>query len=1030
MAFGPGAAFGSYRIEALLGRGGMGAVYLARDERLGRRVALKLLSPELGDQSAFRDRFVSESRTAASLDHPHIVPIYEAGDIDGQPFIAMRYVEGTDLDHLLRESGAIDPDRAVRLVGQIADALDAAHRAGLIHRDVKPGNILVGATTAGGDHAYLSDFGLTKSAAYAAGVTRTGQVVGTVDYVAPEQVEGRQIDHRVDVYSLGCVLFETLTGAPPYRRETEMAVLYAHVQAEVPSAHAVRPEVPEGLDAVIATAMAKDPDDRYASAGELARAAAAALAGVPAPVAAATRGFLFADLRGYTDYVEHHGDDAAATLLDRYRRLVREVVSRQQGAEVKTEGDSFYVLFPSASRAVSAALEIVAEAVRQSAATPDAPIRVGVGVHAGETADTAEGPVGSAVNLAARICSQASASEVLVSDTVRGLTRTRQVASFQSVGTRRLKGIAEPMLLYRATAPGAVAAGSRQSSTPVGRLGSRIGGRRWPVVAAVGLAAGALGGLAILNLNGGLGGSPSPTPSGSGTGIGVAVDGARIIFSRQFPLGGAACDEDAVEGKLFVLDPETPSEAPYRLTHGSDLLEFDPAWSRDGSAIAFIGSTLRGPGGIAIVEPTAESVSMIAPPRETQGINGFGATILSVAPDGSAVAHAEGDRIWITPRDGSGPQQVAGPIIEVPFEEEPPPPESAVVDLVYRADGSLLILRHHFDRGTLALESMTPDGADVEPLGIEFGQPSAVGMALAPDDDRLAILVVENAAAAAVLVGLISEGGDSFVERELAADVTLPKHPSFSPTGTQLAFHAGEPGREEIYLFDLEGGDTTQLTDDPDYSACTPTWHEAPQSLVQARPEPAPGEARPFELGRLVSGPYRNDTVQPPMAFTVGDGWFARRSYVDGWSIVVPGEEGEVDYGRIQVGLQGPCDEAEPTVIGPRPSDLIAWIQSRSDLVVSEPAAINLGGHTGLTVDVVGREGAACTDIPDFPRWVLLRFGDDTAFLAEDEVLRLVALDVRGTTVTFQIYAFDGEIDAYWDEFAEPILATISFPED
>lgn len=186
----------------------------------------------------------------------------------------------------------------------------------------------------------------------------------------------------------------------------------------------------------------------------------------------ATRGFLFADLRGYTDYVERHGDDAGAALLDRYRRMVRKVVARQSGAEVRTEGDSFYVLFPSASRAVQAALDIVAAAADETDAQPEAPIRVGVGVHAGETAETTEGPVGSAVNIAARICVQAKAGEVLVSDTVRGLTRTRQIGTFEPVGPRRLKGIAEPMVLYRVVPPGPSGADATQRG-PISRA------RRW-----------------------------------------------------------------------------------------------------------------------------------------------------------------------------------------------------------------------------------------------------------------------------------------------------------------------------------------------------------------------------------------------------------------------------------------------------------------------------------------------------------------------------------------------------------------------
>ena len=267
MTLAPGTTLAAYAIERLLGRGGMGEVYLATHEGLGRKVALKLLAPELAADPAFRERFIAESRLAASLDHPHIVPIYEAGETDGKLFLAMRYVEGDDLGALIA-AGRLEPDRAVGLLAGIAAALDAAHDRGLVHRDVKPANILVARTARGEEHAYLGDFGLTKQQGSDAGFTRPGQLVGSVDYVAPEQIEGRPIDHRVDVYSLACVLYTALTGGPPYPRETEVATLWAHVQASPPRPSDVDPVLAR-YDRIIARGMAKDPAERYSTAGEL-----------------------------------------------------------------------------------------------------------------------------------------------------------------------------------------------------------------------------------------------------------------------------------------------------------------------------------------------------------------------------------------------------------------------------------------------------------------------------------------------------------------------------------------------------------------------------------------------------------------------------------------------------------------------------------------------------------------------------------------------------------------------------------------
>ncbi len=272
-----GTRLGGYRIESLLGRGGMGEVYRATDERLGRTVALKLVNEQVAERPGIRERFLAESRLAASLDHPNIVPIYEAGEADGRLYLAMRYVAGSDLEQLIRSGGALSPERAVALLSGIAEALDAAHDRGLVHRDVKPSNILVARTERGGEHAYLGDFGLVKHLGSEAGLTVSGQLLGSVDYVAPEQVEGRPIDGRVDVYSLACVLYTALTGAVPYPRQTDMATLWAHVQSPPPRPSAVDPAL-AAFDPVIARGMAKDETERTASAGGLLRDAAGAAA--------------------------------------------------------------------------------------------------------------------------------------------------------------------------------------------------------------------------------------------------------------------------------------------------------------------------------------------------------------------------------------------------------------------------------------------------------------------------------------------------------------------------------------------------------------------------------------------------------------------------------------------------------------------------------------------------------------------------------------------------------------------------------
>jgi serine/threonine-protein kinase len=271
----PGTVFGGYRIGSVLGRGGMSVVYLAEHLGMERKIALKVLAPQLSHDERFRERFVRESRIAAGMEHPAIVPIYEAGAAEGLLFIAMRYVPAGDLGVLIRREGVLDPERSSWIVGEVASALDAAHARGLVHRDVKPGNVLVveGEGRDGRDLVYLSDFGLTKRLGGGdGGLTQTGQFVGSVDFVAPEQIEGRPLDGRTDVYSLACVLFECLTGRPPFARDDHVATLYAHLRERPPRLTASRPELPIVVDRVLARALAKAASDRYPTCGEFATA--------------------------------------------------------------------------------------------------------------------------------------------------------------------------------------------------------------------------------------------------------------------------------------------------------------------------------------------------------------------------------------------------------------------------------------------------------------------------------------------------------------------------------------------------------------------------------------------------------------------------------------------------------------------------------------------------------------------------------------------------------------------------------------
>ena len=270
----PGAYLAGYRLEERIGRGGQAVVFRAIDEQLGRPVAMKILAPAFTNDRAFRTRFINESHAAAAVEHPHILPVYDAGEASGLLFIAMRYVPSGDVRSLVRQQGPLSVRRGWTIISQIAAALDAAHQLRLVHRDVKPANMLLDtsnrvAGTHRSDHAYLTDFGISKQT-QSAGVTMVGQIIGTLEYAAPEQIDGEPVDGRTDVYALACSTFELLTGEPPFRQRLGPALIYAQLSQAPPSLVQRRPELALSVDHVLAKAMAKAPADRYPTCGSYA----------------------------------------------------------------------------------------------------------------------------------------------------------------------------------------------------------------------------------------------------------------------------------------------------------------------------------------------------------------------------------------------------------------------------------------------------------------------------------------------------------------------------------------------------------------------------------------------------------------------------------------------------------------------------------------------------------------------------------------------------------------------------------------
>jgi serine/threonine-protein kinase len=1022
-----GAVLGRYRVESLIGRGGMGAVYLATDTQLDRPVAFKVLSPELTDDGRFRDRFMAESRIAASLDHPNIVPVYEAGEIDGQLFIAMRYIDGQDLSDVLAARGALSIALAVRIVTAVAAALDAAHAKGLVHRDVKPGNVLL----AGSDeapHVYLTDFGLTKRIGDAS-MTAAGQIVGSIGYVAPEQVEGRPVDARTDVYSLGCLAYEILVGAQPFRRDSEMAVLMAHVADPPPSLLASRPELPEALDAAVAQAMAKDPGARFASAGEF----AAALSEAMRPEGGAiTRGFLFADLRGYTAYVEGHGDPAASALLDIYRRMMRDTIARHGGAEIKTEGDSFYVVFPSASGAVMCGLSVVAAAAAQSHADPEHPIRVGVGVNAGEAVAAAEGYVGSAVNIAARVCAQAKPGEVLVTETVRGLTRTSGRLTFVPVGRRTLKGIAEPMPLFRAEP-----AGSGLLTAPGGA------GPFWrrPAVLAGGGGGLVLLALAAFALKGGFG-PPGASPSAAGS-VAPSVPAAelvdRIAYTqvRSFdPTADPSCG-DMAEGRAFLLDPA--GGVPVRIKRGGDESETHLAWSRDG-ALAYVGSQPFAGQSVYRMDVLTGGTTNLLPDARPEGLDpGTGTDSISWSPEGTSLVFAwGGEQVWAVGADGNGLHSLAITM---------PPGYALGGSAVLLADGRIaaLVSDINVQFGTTLAIASGPGGVLTPvpwmPAGLTL---AAVGWS--PDRSQVAFVGADvsalppDALPTWDLYAANADGSDSHkvTSVQVPDGANAQGYAAWSPDGTQIVFGSGT-----LHIVNADGGEVRELPGTPGRAACWPSWGRTTTALLpQPTPTLAPGATpapQPFHEGLLDPGVYVTDVFRPEMRLEVGQGWEGLINSLDQLIINYPGiSRAELDVDRIQLGYLGSCLNPSNTK---RPltgkADVMAFLQGHPNLkVVGSPAVFNSPGLrlSGLSVEIevstLPTEAECPRDegLPPQHEVPLFEFGSVVDVLPASQRARVIAFDAAdGGLLAFIVYAPKDQYGEF-NYQAEQILKSLAFP--
>jgi serine/threonine-protein kinase len=573
-----GVSVAGYRIEALIGQGSTGAVYTAHDSALDRTVAIKVLHPELAHDERFRERFLHESHLAAAIEHPHIVPIHAAGETDsGAVYTVMRHVAAGDLATLIAREGPLAPERALEICAQVGSALDAAHERGLVHRDVKPANALM-ARDGESDHAYLCDFGVAKHGSQSPSLTGARSMVGTVAYISPEQIEGHAVDGRADVYALGCMLFECLTGSAPFVRDNELATLLAHRDEAPPSPADRRPELPRALDAVIDRALAKDPDERYATCAELVAGGRAALA---APARAVPHTFVFADIRGYTAYTRTHGDEVSAQMLRQFEAIVGPLAPEHGGEVTQYRGDEALAVFDSPRAALRFAIDL-----QRRVTDAELPCGVGVGMDSGEAVAVGDDFHGTALNRAARLCSIARAGEVLATDGVLHLAGAFDGARYGLRRLERLKGFEQPVGVNEIHP--ADATPSRQLFR---RLKRRMRGNRPRVRLAVAGAVVALAAVAVaaLVLPGGQAGAAAFRPNSialisarTGASEGTAAPGLHICVFAAAGNDLWACDAD--QEILLRVDARTKStvdQLPLPFDHGSFAIGFGSAWVGD-----------------------------------------------------------------------------------------------------------------------------------------------------------------------------------------------------------------------------------------------------------------------------------------------------------------------------------------------------------------------------------------------------------------------------------------------------------------